>query len=248
MRHGGLVGDPEMLLSRSRESPAGSRTIEDVLGSAAASHASRLVQAASRGETEVLRELLDSMPSLDANTQGTQGRLALHAAVYGGYLETVAALLRHRADVNLVEQGTGSLPLQLAAWEGHTEVAELLLKHRASVNKPDGRGWTPLVSAAKKGHDRMVDVLLRWRADPSLAAVVPSEPQGKLTAEQAAMSVRAKRVVEILQAARKRQENSLARRLGRKCRCPNSCLQGSLCAPIDRFGWCCESLGMKCIG
>lgn len=84
-----------------------------------------------------------------------------------GSVEVVKLLLKHQADVNIVD-GDGWAALHYAAWWGHVEVAELLLVHGAKVNALNSKGHTPIVSAIGDDNLNMIKVLIRYGADLNL--------------------------------------------------------------------------------
>lgn len=132
-------------------------------------HAARLADAAMRGDSQVVKELVAS--KADPNYPDETGRLPLHAASYSGSTVVVRLLLEAKGDANFAETGRqGGLPLEMAAFQGHEGVLQLLLAGAASPNASDGRGWTPLVSAAAQGHAAAARALIDWRADPALPA------------------------------------------------------------------------------
>ncbi len=65
------------------------------------------------------------------------------AAVQGGALERVSALLREGVAVNWRDRDGCSL-LFHAIFRRHFAIAEELLARGANIDLPDRRGWTPL--------------------------------------------------------------------------------------------------------
>uniref|UniRef100_A0A3P9J673 Cyclin-dependent kinase inhibitor 2C (p18, inhibits CDK4) n=1 Tax=Oryzias latipes TaxID=8090 RepID=A0A3P9J673_ORYLA len=65
-----------------------------------------------------------------------------HDAAREGFVDTVRVLIRHSADVNLVDD-RGNLPLHLAAREGHLEVVRLLIGLTANPRAPNAQGSSP---------------------------------------------------------------------------------------------------------
>jgi len=130
---------------------------------------------------------------------GPLGFTGLHAVVYFGIVEVVAAILQNKDwDVN-ASDFTGSTALTWAAYRGWAEVVKLLLKRR-DIN-PDladtQYGRTPLSWAVKGGHEGVAKMLLERvdvnpnQADPeygrtplSLAAECGNEGVVKMLLER----------------------------------------------------------------
>jgi len=138
-------------------------------------NAARLADAALRGQTSVVHDLLEARA--DPNIPAEDGRMALHAAVFAGARDVVKELLMVRAEPNVQERvKLGTLPVQIAAWNGHTDVVKLLLGARACANKADGNGRTPLCSAAEQGHASSVRVLIEAGAQPTKCVQLVGRP------------------------------------------------------------------------
>ena len=96
------------------------------------------------------------------------GETALTKAVKAGDLQSVRALVKQGADVN-VKSGDGSTPLLWAADGGEHEIARALIAAKARIDVANDFGVTPLLHASRTGDATMVDILLRGGANPSLA-------------------------------------------------------------------------------
>lgn len=88
----------------------------------------------------------------------------LYAACFNGSLETVAHLLKAKADINYPDC-LGRTPLQVAAQRGHMMLVQDLLSRGADVNSVDVHGYTPLLTAVSERHIKVVKVLLENKAD-----------------------------------------------------------------------------------
>lgn len=141
------------------------RTLVDAVMSA--NPAIDVFEAASIGDVERLRELLDGDPSL-ANAFSADGFTALHFPAFFGGAEAARLLVHHGADVNAHGRGwmTGT-PLNSAAAGGHADVARVLLDSAADPNARQASGWTPLHSATHNGDLELVELLLGRGADPA---------------------------------------------------------------------------------
>ena len=95
---------------------------------------SELMDAARKGDTAVVQELLDA--GADVNATDKHGGTALMMAAVNGHTDTVQVLLDAGADINM-KHGFGKSAKMLAAEKGHSEVVELLeaekLRHKFIV-------------------------------------------------------------------------------------------------------------------
>ena len=128
-----------------------------------------LVEAASRGDAAEVRELVSEyeMPPDQRKEEG-DGPTPLVAAVLKGHEDVVKVLVKHGADVEVVD-GDGNRPLHLAASRGYAEVARRLCKAKADKAAHGQSGATPLHLACRKGREEVVEVLVE--AGASLEAV-----------------------------------------------------------------------------
>ena len=93
----------------------------------------------------------DDDPAGYTSMVGTQGGLtALHLAVREGHMETVAALLDGKADINQVTPADRTSPLLLAAINGHYDLAKYLVGRGADPNLASDAGATPLYAVINK--------------------------------------------------------------------------------------------------
>jgi len=94
------------------------------------------------------------------DTKDYAGWTSLHIASGGGNLECVKCLLRHRAEIDIIESTGGSTALHIAASRGQNKVLMRLIQAGADVNKEDTLGFTPLSQAAVNGWDETCRLLL----------------------------------------------------------------------------------------
>jgi len=87
---------------------------------------------------------------------------ALHAAVAGGKLEIVKAVLEAGADPN-AQQQAGFRAIHEAGTKGNRALAELLLAHGADPSLPNDEGKSAIALARDKGHMEFAD----WLASKS---------------------------------------------------------------------------------
>ena len=146
-----------------------------------------LVQAASRGEIEKVREMLDHRAS--ASAQNNLMLTALHWAVTMGHREVVELLIERGASVQAKSQD-GNTPLHMAAREGDAEIVEALLELNADPSALNESGQTPLELAQLFAEDepevmhalqtalarRQAATLLKATKTPALPLPVGLEP------------------------------------------------------------------------
>ena len=135
-------------------------------GLAAAQSTSRspVADAASRGETNRVRQQLRD--GGDVSTAQGDGMTALHWAASRGDAELASVLLYAGASVQSLTRLGGYTPLHLASQFGHTSVIEVLLDTGANVSSTTTTGATPLMHAAASGNVHAVRALLGHNADP----------------------------------------------------------------------------------
>jgi ankyrin repeat protein len=75
-------------------------------------------------------------------------------------------LIAGRANLNLIERGTGSTALILAARAGHLRVVEALVQGRADLAITDSTGRTALAVADSENRRQVAEYLRRNNAPP----------------------------------------------------------------------------------
>lgn len=130
-------------------------------------HYTPLMNAASHGNIEIVRFLLDC--KANPNLIGG-GHTALYCAIDNGFPEIVTMLLEAKADIHQ-KTAEGISPLVKAVDRSHTEVVRVLLKNKADPNITD-IGFTPLTRATYKGrgHLEIVTLLCEAKADINVPA------------------------------------------------------------------------------
>jgi uncharacterized protein len=117
-------------------------------------------QASYKGDTNTVRRLLGSNPSL-AKLPGSPAwdrAMPLTLAALGGHLEIAKLLLDAGAPVNPMSNDGSAL--LMGAWGRHESIVHLLLQAGANVNLASASGETPLMAAALKGHVAIAKLLL----------------------------------------------------------------------------------------
>ena len=116
----------------------------------------RAIEAATKGDVELLQLLLDA--GVPLNESGSTW--LLHAAAKGGQTKMVAYLISKGVKV-YVTDASGQTPLHVAVAYGKPEVVEQLMKAGSNVNVADSRGYTPLHLAVSGGRADIVNRLIR---------------------------------------------------------------------------------------
>ncbi len=117
-----------------------------------------LIEAAERGDTAAVRQLLDA--GTPVNGRDARGRNAVLAATQGGHVEAARLLIERGADVNAQDTIYDSAFL-LAGARGHTEIVRLALAAGANLASTNRYGGTALIPACQNGHVETVRVLVQ---------------------------------------------------------------------------------------
>jgi ankyrin repeat protein len=116
-----------------------------------------LARAASSGGADAIELLLSRVGSCDRSQLG----FALHAAVKGGQVPSVAALLKIDSSIINGMNNDGYSALHYAALTGAVPIVKLMLEYsRIMVNTRNADGQTPLHFAAENGHLKCAELLL----------------------------------------------------------------------------------------
>jgi hypothetical protein len=120
----------------------------------------KLHDAASKGNTRRVEDLISRGASVDSGDGSNNGRTALMLAAAFGHTDTVNALAgTYNANVDAVGQNGGTA-LMLAAGNGHTGTVNALAgTYNANVDAADKDGYTALIFAAFYGRTDTVNAL-----------------------------------------------------------------------------------------
>ena len=125
-----------------------------------------LLWASPSASGEFIKTLIDL--GADVNAQRTNTNSApLHLAVYGKNYMAVDILLKHGADVGLLDSSE-NLGLHECVTEGLLGVSRLLIDSGCDVNSRNKDGQTPLYLAVKNKHKYVVKFLLESEADVNM--------------------------------------------------------------------------------
>jgi uncharacterized protein len=125
---------------------------------AVAAERAALADAVERRDQAAIRTLLQQT-GVDVNAPQVDGTTALHWAAYNEDAETVALLLKAKANVKAVNR-YGVPPLALACTNGNAAIVKLLLEAGADANTTTNGGETALMLAARSGNVDAVKALL----------------------------------------------------------------------------------------
>lgn len=121
----------------------------------------RLLDAAKRGDTDEVRQLMSNGAPFTTDWLGTS---PLHFSAQFGHVGTAEVLLRAGISRD-ARTKVDRTPLHVAAQEGHVEIVNVLLHHMADIDAKDMLKMTPLHWATEKGHLDVIEVLLKSGAD-----------------------------------------------------------------------------------
>lgn len=124
--------------------------------------AGALVDAAARGDTARVQQLLDAGASV--RQHDARQRTALLAATAGNHLAVARLLVENGADVNAQDDKRDSAFL-LAGASGYTDIVRLTLAAGADVKSTNRYGGTALIPACHHGHVETVRLLLSTAID-----------------------------------------------------------------------------------
>ncbi len=122
----------------------------------------QLIQAASRGDSALVKRLIADSASVKARDSG--GRTALLLATHANHVEAARLLIAAGADVN-AKDGIEDSPFLYAGAEGRLEILRLTLAAGADLKSINRYGGTALIPAAHHGHVETVRELLKTKID-----------------------------------------------------------------------------------
>ncbi len=118
-----------------------------------------LCLAAAFRHESLVRYLTDAGANPNLRSRALGGVAPLDAAVFGGSVEVVDALLDAKADPNSAQEG-GFRPLHGAAQNGNAEMVDVLLQHNADPALLNDKGQTASDLAFASGHLDIAKLLL----------------------------------------------------------------------------------------
>ena len=124
-----------------------------------------IFEAASIGDTETIKQLLEKTPGL-LNSFSPDGFTPLGLAAYFGHLSPVKLLLDKGANPNIASNNQFKVtPIHSACAISNFDIAALLIRHGADVNAKQMQGVTALHSAAHNGQTKLSKLLIDNGAD-----------------------------------------------------------------------------------
>lgn len=111
----------------------------------------------------IINALIEAKANVNHTTSGNC--TALWKASNEGYVDTVIALLAHKADVTIYQKATNISPLYNACYRGHDDIVEILINAKADIfAKRKQTGASPFYTSAENGHGHIIRQLLRGKA------------------------------------------------------------------------------------
>jgi len=98
---------------------------------------------------------------MDPNTMSWHHVTLLHDMAQKGNIEKAGLLIKHKAQINTIDEEYQSTPLGMAVRWGHTEMVEFLLCKGADPNVSGAFWSTPVEWARKKGNEEIENILLK---------------------------------------------------------------------------------------
>ncbi|MDP3267533.1 MAG: ankyrin repeat domain-containing protein [Legionella sp.] len=130
-------------------------------------NSSPLYISAQNNHLGVLNVLLEAGCAVNlVNTSDT--RTALFVACFKGYTEIVAALLNHKAEVDLADN-QGLTPLMAAAMNGHESVIRQLVQAGTHLDAISSRAHSALMLAQSFGQHEVANILRKSGASPNVS-------------------------------------------------------------------------------
>jgi ankyrin repeat protein len=114
------------------------------------------------GQTAAVKALISAGANVNAAARNALKVAALHAAVAGGKIDIVKAILEARADPN-AQQQAGFRAIHEAGTKANRVLAELLIAHGADPTLPSDDGKNAIDLARDKGHTEFADWLAAQR-------------------------------------------------------------------------------------
>ena len=96
---------------------------------------------------------------MNPNTMSWQHVTILHDMAQKGFIDKAELLIKHKADLNPIDEAYQSTPLGLAARWGQIEMVEYLLKQGSDPSQSGAPWSTPLAWAKRKGHTEIENIL-----------------------------------------------------------------------------------------
>ncbi|WP_242443362.1 ankyrin repeat domain-containing protein [Sphingobium sp. LB126] len=126
-----------------------------------------LFDAAAMGRTDMVAPLLAAGADIDAYDE--RGFTPLILAAYDGHLDTVNALLDHKANACKPDVSQGNTAQMGVAFKGEDQIAARLLQAGCDVNARNRQGQTALMMASMFDRKAQVDMLIAAGARRDLA-------------------------------------------------------------------------------
>lgn len=125
--------------------------------------------AASIGNLEVLKLLLNYEPKPDVNLPTSTGVRPIHLAVAKKHIDAVKLLVEDYGASVRIKDNKGQYPIHRAASIGSVALVEFLASKGSNINIKDSEGWTPLHHALAEGFGDIAVLLVnKFGADTNI--------------------------------------------------------------------------------
>ncbi len=123
--------------------------------------------AVKQGNIKIVKALL-SMKTININETNSEGRTILHDAVINGETEIVNELIKHSADVNIVDKNNRNVLFDAIAFGEDKLISKILSTGELDINIADSNGHTVLHNHEVLENDELAKKLLYYGADPTI--------------------------------------------------------------------------------
>ena len=119
------------------------------------------------GKVKITKVLLET-GLVSSNEKDGDGRTLLHEAVINGEIEIVNELIKHSADINIVDKNNRNILFDAVAYGEDKLISKILATGALDINTVDSEGHTILHKQEVLSDDNLAKKLLHHGADPTI--------------------------------------------------------------------------------